>query len=305
MQRVFSNWPGGLLAALVVIGGVQAAYPQVPPSQPPVLQNPSSAPPQFQPVTADRVIAALRLDALSDVLAAEIAASGDPLGGAVPGAAPDDGWGVIAARIAPADRVRQGVRDGIAAEVASLDDPAARADLAQALAFWESPLGQRTLALEHTARRALTDPGAETAARAAFDAAATQGAPRVDQVRRLMTAADLVEPAVAASLNIALASMQGIRDNGGFPADDADLAQDVWLQEPEIRADQAGWLEALLFLSTGPLTDAEMDQLIAEAATPGAQRLNRIVDAAATAVFVGIARDLGGASARRLAGQRL
>lgn len=308
-QRVSAMGIGGLIAALLVIGGAQAGHAQAAPLAPSTsapTSAPLSAPPQFQPVSADRLIRALRIDMLADVLAAEIAASDDPLGDAAsPDAAPDEGWAAMAAVIAPTDRVWRGLRDGITAEMAALDDPAARADLGQALAFWESPLGQRTLELEHSARRALAEPGAEAAARAAFDAAAARGAPRVDQVRRLMADADLLEPAVAASLNIALASMQGIRDSSGFPADDADLAQDVWLQEPEIRADQAGWLEALLFLATGPLTDAEMDRLIAEASSPGAQRLNRIVDAAATAAFIQIARDLGAASARRLADQRL
>ena len=295
----------GLAVALALTGPARDAVAQG--ASAPL---PPAAPPVFQPVTADRIAAALRLDALAEVLAAEVAVSGDPLGSATrlpaaPDPVADEGWARIVARIAPAGRIGRGLRDGVAAELSALADPADRAALAGALAFWETPLGRRTLDLEHSARRALTEPGAETAARAAFDRAAAQGAPRVDQIRRLIEAGDLVEPAVASSLNIALASMQGIRDAGAFDADDADLAADVWLQEPEIRAEQAGWLEALLFLATGPLDDAEVEALIVQAETPGARRLNRIVDAAATAVFAAIAHDLGKASAQRLAGQKL
>ena len=63
---------------------------------------PGQAPPQFQAVDADRIVATMQVDLLADVLAAEIAASGDPFRpDTPPHAGPDDGWDVIVERVAP------------------------------------------------------------------------------------------------------------------------------------------------------------------------------------------------------------
>ena len=254
-------------------------------------------------VTADRVVAALGLDRLAEALAAEIITAGDPLGlPPPPGQGTDIGWRTIAGQVAPVGRIRAGLRAEVGRALDTLD-PAACEALAPSLVFWESDLGQRVLALEFAARAAMADPAADAAARAEFGTAAEREFPRVEKVRQLIAVADLVEPAVAASMNIALGVMEGIADGADLPPDL--LMADVWDMEPEIRADQAGWIEALIFLSTGPLDAPELDRLIAETATPGGQRLSRIVDRAATAVLVPIARDLGRASARRSKGSRL
>ena len=76
-------------------------------------------------------------------------------------------------------------------------------------------------------------------------------------------------------------------------------------QEPEIRADQTGWIEALVFMASAPLSDAEMTRLIEASGHPGNRRLGAILNEAATGTFVEIARNLGRASALRLQGERL
>lgn len=267
---------------------------------------PGQAPPQFRPVDGDRIVAAMQVDLLADVLAAEIAASGDPFRPEAgrPGQA-DEGWTAIVARIAPPARIRAGLRDGIGRGVAQLGDPAAQAAVAEALAFWESPFGRRVVLLEIGAREALAAPDIEATARDAFAAAAARGHPRVAQVRALVEAADLVEPAVAASLNIAMATLQGAQEAVTGRRGDPSLVEDAWVQEPEIRADQTGWIEALVFMATVPLSEAEMAQLIRAAGHSGNRRLSAILNEAATATFVGIARDLGRASALRQAAERL
>ena len=261
-------------------------------------------PPAFQAVDAGRIAAAMQVDLLAEVLAAEIAAAGDPFrqdGG--PQAGPDDGWAAIVARIAPTARIRAGLREGIARGVAGLADPAERAALAEALGFWESGFGRRVVLLEIGARQAMTAPDIEFSAREAFAAAAARNHPRAAQVRALIEAAGLVEPAVAASLNIALATLEGAQEAAGLA--DPSIIEDAWLQEPEIRADQTGWIEALVFMASAPLTDAEMARLIRAAGTPGNRRLNTILNEAASMTFADIARDLGRASALRQLGQPL
>lgn len=292
-------WLPVLLLGLLSLGLSPAAGQGVP------APMPGTAPQVTAEVTAERVVAALGLDQLAEALAAEIVTAGDPLGPppvAAPGQGADAGWRTIAGQVAPVGRVRAGLRAEVGRALETLD-PAAWAAIEPSLVFWESDLGRRVLALEFAARAAMADPAADAAARAEFAAAAGRELPRVEEVRKLIATADLVEPAVAASMNVALAVMEGIADGADLPPDL--LTADVWDMEPEIRADQAAWIEALIFLSTGPLDGPELDRLIAETATPGGQRLNRIVDRAATAVLVPMARDLGRASARRSKGSRL
>ena len=292
-------WLPVLLLGLLSLGLSPAAGQGVP------APMPGTAPQVTAEVTAERVVAALGLDQLAEALAAEIVTAGDPLGpppAAAPGQGADAGWRTIAGQVAPVGRIRAGLRAEVGRALETLD-PAARAAIEPSLVFWESDLGRRVLALEFAAREAMADPAADAAARAEFAAAAGRELPRVEEVRQLIAAADLVEPAVAASMNVALAVMEGIADGADLPPDL--LTADVWDMEPEIRADQAAWIEALIFLATGPLDGPELDRLIAETATPGGQRLNRIVDGAATAVLVPIARDLGRASAHRSKGSRL
>lgn len=288
---------GALCALAAGVGGIgpQAALAQA--------GAPGTAP-AVAPVTADRVAAAMRLDLLAEVLAAEIAAAGDPFRLETPDRAPDAGWAAIAARIASPGRIRTGLRAGVAQGIGALDQPDDRRSLGEALDFWEAPLGRQVVLLEIAAREAMAEPGIEDAARDAFAAAAARGDPRIDKVRALVVAGDLVEPAVAASLNIAVAALQGALEAQGLGAEPS-ILDDAWLQEAEIRADQAGWIEALVHVASAPLSDAELDVLTEAAGRPGHRRLNAIMNEAATATFIEIARDLGRASGLRQLGERL
>lgn len=279
--------------AVAVPGGLASVAAQP-------LQLPGQPPAEFQPADAARVEQALRLDLLSTVLAAEFAAAGDPFRPA----SRDAGWRAIAARVASSQRILAGLRAGVAQGLAALDQPAQRAAVAEALAFWETPLGRRAIMLEIAAREAMIAPEFETAARAGFAAAAARNHPRVEQVRALVAAGDLVEPAVAASLNMGVALLEGAARAEGRLVDPKALLQRAWAQEPAIRADQAGWIEALLHVSTGPLSDVEMALLVQAAGQPGQHRLDAILQQAAAGVFAEIARDLGRASVRRRGGRR-
>lgn len=299
MIRTASMGLTGLVLAACLGLATPPAFAQAP-------LAPGQAPPQFQAVDADRIVAAMQVDRLAEVLAAEIAVSGDPFRpDTSPHASPDEGWGVIVERVAPAAAIRKGLRDGIARGVEGLRDPAERAAVAEALGFWEGELGRRVVLLEIGAREAIASPDIEATARESFAAAVARDDPRAAQVRELMQAADLVEPAVAASLNIAVATLQGAQEAAQGGARNSSILSDAWAQEPEIRADQTGWIEALVFMASAPLSDAEMTRLIEASGRPGNRRLGAILNEAATGTFVGIARDLGRASVLRLQGERL
>lgn len=283
------------LSGLVAMPGLAVAPGRAVAQQP---ELPARPPAEFRAVDPARVEEAMQLDLLARVLAAEIAAAGDPLRPLPPGVR-DPRWQAIAARIASPQRILAGLRAGVAGGLAALDQPGQRAAVAEALGFWETPLGRRAILLELAAREAMIAPGFEAAARADFAGAAARNHPRAGQVRALVAAGDLVEPAVAAALNMSVALLEGVAQAEGRPAERAALLRRAWAQEPAIRADQSGWIEALLHVATGPLSDAEMALLVRAAGRPGHHRLNAILQEAAAGVFAGIARDLGRASARR------
>lgn len=298
-RSVFFGLTGWVVAACVGLSAVPA--PVVAQTR---LGPEHRLPPVFQPVDADRIVATMQVDLLADVLAAEIAEAGDPFAPDRDAeAGVDEGWAAIVARIAPPARIRVGLHKGIAQSVAGLTDPAERSAVAEALGFWESDLGRRVVLLEIGARQAMSSPGIETAARDAFAAAAARNHPRAGQVRALIEAGDLIEPAVAASLNIAMATLRGAQEAAGTM--DSSIIEDAWLQEPEIRADQSGWIEALVFMASAPLSDAEMARLIEASGHRGNRRLGTMLNEAASATFVEIARDLGRASVQRQLGERL
>ncbi|WP_134726629.1 hypothetical protein [Paracoccus luteus] len=263
--------------------------------------QPLASPPASQQALApmaDRVAAALDLDRLALVIAAEMTGLADPLSSAADGTG-DAQWAQAVRRIATPDRLARGLRAGLDQAIA---DMGARppAPLAEAVAFWTGDLGRRALSLQLSARVALVDPGVEAAASAAFAEAMARADPRAAQVTRLIAAADLVDPAVALSLNMGMAMLRGLRDAGGLavPLSDDDIAAEVAAQEAQLRAQLAGWAEALLYLSCAGLTDAEVEVLIAIAASPGGRELSALADRAALVALTDVARSLGRASAR-------
>lgn len=249
--------------------------------------------------SVEQIAAAMQLGALADVVAREIARVPDPLS-PLPEGIPDAGWARIAARIATPGRIALGLRRGIASALAARGDAPA-ASLSAALAFWTSDLGRRAMALQLSARAALAEPAAEAAARAAFAEATARADPRAAQITRLVAAAHLVDPAVALSLNASLAMLRGLRDGGGMarPPTDEALTAGLAAQEPMLRAELAGWIEALLYLSCAGLNDAEVEVLIAATATPGAHDLAALVGRGAEAALTDVAGALGLASAAR------
>lgn len=249
--------------------------------------------------SVEQVAGAMQLGALADVVALEMARLPDPLS-PLPKGIPDPGWAQIAAGIATPGRIARGMRRGLAEALAARADAPA-ASLAEALAFWTSDLGRRAMALQLSARTALADPAAEAAARAAFAEATARADPRAAQITRLAAAADLVDPAVALSLNASLAMLRGLRDGGGMapPPSDEALTAGLAAQEPMLRAELAGWIEALLYLSCAGLSDGEVEVLIAATATPGAHELAALVGRGAEAALTDVAAALGLASAAR------
>ncbi len=174
-------------------------------------------------------------------------------------------------------------------------------------AFFRSGRGQRIVALEVSARRAMLDPGVDADARAAADAMRRDGSPRVDLVGRFADVNQLVEQNVAGALNANLAFYQGLDAGGGFPdgMTESDMLAEVWSQEPAVRTDTEDWVYAYLLLAYAPLTDEDLAAYVDFSGTEAGRALNRALFGAFDGMFVGISRNLGRAAARFVGSQPL
>ncbi len=174
-------------------------------------------------------------------------------------------------------------------------------------AFFASDLGQRALVLEIEARRALLDPAAEVAAKAAFAQMQASGDDRVAALEGFVAANDLIEANVMGGLNSNLAFYRGLAEVGALqdamPEDQ--MLADVWAQEPAIRDETTDWLFPYLALAYKPLSDADLAAYQAFSETPAGQAINHALFAAFDAVFGTVSRDLGRAAAQQMQGQEL
>lgn len=179
------------------------------------------------------------------------------------------------------------------------------AEAAKMEAFFASPLGQRVLALELGARRALQDDAAEAAAQLAWDDLEAKGGARADLLRRFAEVNDLIESNVMGALNSNLAFYRGMAGTGAFAGEmsEEQMLSDVWAQEPDIRQQTEEWVYPYLTLAYSSLTDEELEQYADFSASPAGRLLNSALFAAFGAVFVPVSQALGAAAALQMKGQ--
>jgi hypothetical protein len=207
------------------------------------------------------------------------------------------------------------------AEVARIYDPAAgRAKVDAALSsvlaedaatlttledFFSSDLGAKVAGLEVAARRAFLDDAAKDAATVVWQDMVDRGDPRVAKLTRFTADLGLIEQNVEGSLNANLAFFQGLNEGGGMqnPLTGDDLLAQVAGQEDRARAAAEAWLYPYLALAYQPLTEAELDEYLAFAASEAGQRGNRATFRAFDQYFATLSHDLGLAASRRMAGQ--
>lgn len=212
-------------------------------------------------------------------------------------------WLGEVARIHDPARLEGVFRAGLRTALMQMD----KAQVAAALDFYRQPTGQRLISLESSARVALLDPDTEALARETFAEAASQGAPRVARIGRLIDAADLVGPNVAGGLNAAIAFSQGFSQGGGFdmPLTEEQMLADAWGQAAMIEAETLQWMEAYLTLAYSPLSDAELEGYIGFARSPQGRALSAVLFAGFDALFRQTSYELGLAAAGQLQGREL
>ena len=215
---------------------------------------------------------------------------------------PDQGgpnWDAQVARIYDADRLLAVISARLGAELAT-----SPATLAAAQDYFASVTGQKILALEVEARRALLDDATETAAQEALADMEAKAAPRLEALRRFAKANDLIEMNVMGAMNANLGFYRGMAEGGALAGlSEQDMLAEVWGQEAQARDDAEAWLWPYLALAYQPLSDEELQSYQRFSETPEGRALNAALFAAFDAAFVQISRDLGRATARMVQGE--
>ncbi len=156
----------------------------------------------------------------------------------------------------------------------ALDDGMSDSQIAQAIAFFQTPLGQHIMSLETSARVAMGDDGIEQFARDTYSTLKGTQDPRLRLVTRFVAINDLIELNVKGALESNYYFQRGLVDGGAFDLSEAEITSDIWDQEEETRADTESWVYGYLLMAYGPLSDAELEAYIAYSATDSGQALN-------------------------------
>lgn len=219
--------------------------------------------------------------------------------GLIEGAGPP--WSETVARIHEPARMRALFLDGVRPALQRAEPGL----LARAMAFHASPLGQRVLRLETSARLAMLDEDLDADARAT--AFLTRDTPRGRQIADLIRAADLIGPNVAGGMNAVIGFSRGFAEGGGYamPPDPREIVADAWAQRDQIEAETTEWLHAFLTLAYGPLSDDELRAYTEFAASAEGRLLSRLLFSGFDALFGQTAFDMGLAAALRVEGQQL
>lgn len=239
-----------------------------------------------QAADADRLAEVLRLGEVIEVLHDEGVAFGAELDQDMLGGLGGSFWADQVARVYDTARMREAIRDALAAGMS--DD-----QIARSLAFFDTARGQRILILENSARQAMADPGVEAVARDTYAALKGGDDARLDAVARFIEVNDLLERNVAGSLGSSLYFMRGLVDGGAGQMSEEEMTADVWAQEHETRADTEIWLFGYLLLAYRPLSDDDLEAYIAYSETPAGQALNAALFAGFDGMYLVISHALG------------
>lgn len=284
-----------VLMLLGCLAGAGLAMPAVPVF--------AQAPQAAQPSVETRLWQALRLSEMMEVMQDEALNQGDEMAGMLFEKGSDAGWRKRVAAIHDTTRLSAKLQAAFGKALADEPEEISRT----ALDFLETALGRQVVALELEARRAIIDQETEDGAIAAYQQALDRDSPRLRQIDRLVEGADLIEPTIAAALNEALAFSTGFAAEGGFqiPMTDAEILEETWAQEPEIRAMIEEWLPAYLMLAYSPLSDAELARYVEFGTSAAGSALWAALNSAYEEVYSGISREMGEAAALHISGRQL
>ncbi|KMK66846.1 DUF2059 domain-containing protein [Puniceibacterium sp. IMCC21224] len=247
---------------------------------------------------SDELLRALGIDEIIDVMRDEGLDYGAEMAlDFLPGGA-TQAWSEIVSQLYNTDSMYQTVREGFA-------DGLEGSDLTPLIAFFKAEEGQRIVALEVSARRAMIDGDVEEAARDVFRDLDGTDNPQVARVEPFVAANDLIEANVAGAMNASYKFYSGLVDGGALELSEDEIFADVWSQEEETRADTREWLYGFLMLAYGPLEDEVVDSYVALSSTPEGKAMNRALFAGFNTMYDDLSYALGLAAAHQMRGEDL
>ena len=186
-------------------------------------------------------------------------------------------------------------------------DRMSREEMTAVTAFYRTDLGQRIVAGELSAWRAISDAASEEAANAAYFQLLEENSPRLALLSEFIEVNGFVDLNVSGALNSNFAFYRGLSDAGAYEQalPPAMMLNEVWAQEPEIRRETVLWLYSFQLMAYQGLSDAEIETYVAFSQTPAAQAYNAALFIGFDMVFETMSYQLGSAAALFMSGERL
>jgi len=175
-------------------------------------------------------------------------------------------------------------------------------DVPAMIAFFKSDVGQKFVALEVSARRAMLDDAVETAAKDKALIAQADKSARFDLIAEFVATNDLIETNVVSTLNTNFAFYSGLVKGGAIDESmtETQILADISNQEPEIRTNTTEWINAYLLLAYDPATDDEIRDYIAFSKTDAGVQINDALLAAFNEYFKTVSNNLGFEASRAM-----
>lgn len=176
------------------------------------------------------------------------------------------------------------------------------AQLEQATVFFESDLGQTIVALENSARQAISDDAIEEMARDAYEKTARDTV-LFELVEEYIQVNNLVEQNVHGSLSADYNFFRGLDSESR--SDENELLAELLARQDSMTAETTIWLYSFLLMAYRPLDEAQMRENIAFSRTETGRALNEALFDGFDHVFDSISFRLGEAVAQVLNGSDL
>ncbi|MEO1795925.1 MAG: hypothetical protein AAFR53_02780 [Pseudomonadota bacterium] len=247
----------------------------------------------------DRLLTALKIDEVVDILIEEGTASGLSLEDSMFPGRGGPAWEAEIARIYDAEAHAALIRS-------EMDTRLEGTDLAPLVDFLESETGAQIMALEVSARRAFIDPEMETIASELFAGAEEETPELHAQVMEFTEVNDLVGQNVKGAFRSNAAFALGAHEAGAFPGATVDqVIARLWAGDEAVEADVSDWLYAYLMTAYKPLPPEDLEAYIALSRSDEGQALNQAIMGSFDRLFSKISYDLGSAAGRFMAQQDL
>jgi hypothetical protein len=236
--------------------------------------------------TADDLLATLRMPDLLAAMRVEGLGYAEDMSAGVLLGSSHTAWMDEVGRLYDTDTMLGFVADAVDADMTA-------PEIAEATAFFSGAPGNEIVALEASARMAITDPGVEETARAAYLDLVGGGSDHLRAIRDFVEVNDLLERNVAGALTTTYQFYAGMADSGFVEMSEDDIIAEVWAQEPELRSDTETWLYGYLVMAYQPLSPDQIAEYTAFSQTPAGQSLNAALFEGFDTMFATISYSLG------------